>query len=168
MPRVDFRDVEDIAWTWGEELVDDQPVVLPLSILLEKAEELEGRNLPLGVVIRAGEDVEDLGPVLDRLSLVALDFPAYTDGRGYSSARVLREHLGFQGEIRAIGDVLADQLRFMLRCGFSSAQLAPHVKEDAALRALQRFSGAYQASSDDVAPAHRLRRLNTLPEKEVA
>ncbi|MGD8326297.1 MAG: DUF934 domain-containing protein [Sphingomonadales bacterium] len=168
MARVDFREIEDIAWTWNEEFDETQPVILPLNTVLENVDALEGRNLPLGVVIRAGENVEDLAPVLDRLSLIALDFPAYTDGRAYSSARVLREHLGFQGEIRAVGDVLVDQLRFMLRCGFSSAELAPHVKEDAVLRALSRYSGAYQAASDDLAPAHRLRRLSALQEKEVA
>ncbi|AXS39308.1 DUF934 domain-containing protein [Breoghania sp. L-A4] len=78
---------------------------------------LAGRNAPLGVVIRAGDNVEDIEADVGRFSAIAVDFPKFTDGRGFSSARLLREDFGYTGEIRAIGDVLLDQIPLMRRCG---------------------------------------------------
>lgn len=81
---------------------------------------LSGRNARTGVVIRAGDKVEDIAADLTRLASIAVDFPAFTDGRGFSSARKLREEYGYEGEIRAIGDVLLDQIPLMRRCGFDA------------------------------------------------
>lgn len=162
MSRVDFRNVSDAEWIWvsdDEDLPETGAVVLSVKRLMEDQDKLEGRNAPIGVRVEAGEQVEDLTPLLDRIFMVALNFPAFNDGRAFSSARVLREALGYLGEIRAVGEVLVDTLRFMQRCGFSSAELAPRVNPEAAERALARYSVVYQASSDEIAPAHRLRRL---------
>jgi uncharacterized protein (DUF934 family) len=99
------------------------------------------------VRIEPGDDARELLPYLDRLKLVEVNFPAFTDGRGYSAARILRE-AGYQGELRAVGDVLVDQLFAMRRCGFDSfAPQAPLDPADAEA-ALSRWADVYQASAD--------------------
>ena len=99
------------------------------------------------VRIEPGDDARDLLPYLDRLKLVEVNFPAFTDGRGYSAARILRE-AGYQGELRAVGDVLVDQLFAMRRCGFDSfAPQAPLDPADAEA-ALSRWADVYQATAD--------------------
>ena len=77
-------------------------------------------------------------------SAIAVDFPAFTDGRGYTIARLLRERYGYTGEIRAVGDVLVDQLDYMRRCGFSAMALRDDQHPEDALRALNAFSVRYQ------------------------
>ncbi len=99
------------------------------------------------VRIEPGDDARDLLPYLDRLKLVEVNFPAFTDGRGYSAARILRE-AGYQGELRAVGDVLVDQLFAMRRCGFDSfAPQAPLDPADAEA-ALNRWADVYQTTAD--------------------
>ena len=96
----------------------DQGSVIVSSARLQEARETNA--LRLGVSLEPGEPVEDIVDHLGRVSLVSLPFPAFTDGRSYSAARLLRERHGFKGEIRARGDVLIDQIPLMLRCGFTS------------------------------------------------
>ncbi len=104
------------------------------------------------VRIEAGDDVTRLIPVLGRVRLVEIDFPRFRDGRGFSSARILRE-AGFKGEIKATGDVLVDLVFFMQRCGFDS--FAPDVPFDKAdfEAALTRYPHVYQSSVVDGRPA---------------
>ncbi|MBC7987192.1 MAG: DUF934 domain-containing protein [Sphingomonadaceae bacterium] len=103
------------------------------------------------VRLEEGEDARALIPHLDRLSLIEIGFGSFGDGRGYSAARILRE-AGYQGELRAEGDVLVDQIAFMRRCGFDSfAPERPLDPEDAA-RALDRWSEVYQPAADDRTP----------------
>ncbi|MEM8120240.1 DUF934 domain-containing protein, partial [Morganella morganii] len=86
----------------------------------------------LGVWLDADEEPESIAGDLDRFQVIAVNFPAFTDGRGFSSARLLRERYGYKGEIRAIGDVLRDQLFFMRRCGFDAYAIrADRSPEDA-------------------------------------
>lgn len=103
------------------------------------------------VRLEPGDDARDLLPVLDRIKLVEVNFPAYTDGRGYSAARILRE-AGYEGELRAVGDVLVDQLAFMRRCGFDSfaPEIALNVADAEA--ALARYAEVYQPTVDGRAP----------------
>ena len=108
------------------------------------------------VRIEPGEDVRRLLPLLDRLRLVEIDFPAYRDGRGYSAARILRE-AGYTGELRATGDVLVDQLRFMRRVGFDSFTPAHPLDGAAVERALGRYDTAYQPAADDLTVVWKLR-----------
>ena len=91
--------------------------LLPLADFLQKAGDGERG---LGVLIAPADDVIALQPFLDRIALVALSFPAFNDGRGFSHASLLRSRLGYGGEIRAVGDVLIDQIPLMLRCGIGS------------------------------------------------
>lgn len=105
----------------------------------------------MAVRLEDGEDARQLIPYLDRLALIEIGFSIFGDGRGYSAARILREH-GYKGELRAQGDVLIDQLAFMRRCGFDS--FAPETPLDPVdvETALSRWHYVYQATADDRQP----------------
>lgn len=108
------------------------------------------------VRIEAGEDARKLLPFLDRLALIEIDFPAFGDGRGYSTAQILRE-AGYAGEMRASGDVLVDQVAYMRRCGFDA--LAPNAPIDSKVMeaSLSRYDDVYQGTTDARAPIWKLR-----------
>ena len=110
----------------------------------------------VSVRVEAGDDVRRLAPYLDRIRLIEVDFPKFRDGRGFSSARVLRE-MGYTGEIKATGDVLVDLIYFMRRCGFDS--FAPDVALDPAdvEAALNRYPHVYQHAADAAVPIWQLR-----------
>ncbi|GLK77767.1 oxidoreductase [Methylopila jiangsuensis] len=123
-----WRDGRFQADEWalaGEgEAVSEGPALLPLARFLAEREALAARNAPLGVLVEPNEAIEELAPHLDRVALVALNFPKYADGRAMSSARLLRERYGYRGEVRAVGDVLIDQMPLMRRCGFDAFAVA--------------------------------------------
>jgi len=99
----------------------------------------------LGVRLSPADAVEDLAEDIQRLSLVAAEFPTPGEGRVYSQGRLLRSRLQFKGELRAVGAAVKQDLLFILsRCGFDSFELAPGQKVEAALAALERYSVAYQ------------------------
>ena len=110
----------------------------------------------VSVRIEAGDDVERLFEHLARVKLVEVDFPKFRDGRGFSTARLLRE-AGYKGEIKATGDVLVDLVWFMRRCGFDS--FAPDVSIDPAVLegCLNRYPHVYQHAADDAVPIWQLR-----------
>jgi uncharacterized protein (DUF934 family) len=103
------------------------------------------------VRLEPGDDARDLLPYLERLKLVEVNFPAYTDGRGYSAARILRE-AGYAGELRAVGDVLVDQLAYMRRCGFDSFAPERELNAADAEAALARYGEVYQPTVDGRSP----------------
>jgi uncharacterized protein (DUF934 family) len=111
----------------------------------------------VAVRLDPADDPAELAPDVDRLTLVAIHFPKFADGRGYSSAVLLRTRYGYRGELRAVGDVGRDQLFYLKRCGFDSFALAPHRDPHAALASLADFSLRYQASVDDPLPLFRRR-----------
>ena len=124
----DGRLVEDPWQFIGDD--DDIPVV-SLARLKNSIETLDMCSRNLGVRLDNDADAHELAPFIDRLALIALDFPAFTDGRAYSQARIITTQLNFSGELRATGNVLADQGVFMSRCGFDSfeidARQPPHL-----------------------------------------
>jgi uncharacterized protein (DUF934 family) len=130
----------------------EAPVTAPA---LPLAEFLAASNAT-AVRLDPADDARALLPFLDRLALVEVAFPAFRDGRGYSSARILRES-GYTGELRAAGDVLVDQLAYMRRAGFDSFAPAAPIDGAAAKRALARYPAAYQRAADGQSPiwAHR-------------
>ena len=156
----DYQLVKDRAvcaddWVYLEDdaALGDAPSIISLDRLRAESDALKARNAPLGVVLRAdnqgkqqmGEDVHELSAsYLDMVQLVAIEFPVYRNGRGYSNARILREQLGFTGELRATGEVLHDQWQFMERCGFNAFELAPHISLEEFTAALGELSDAYQ------------------------
>jgi uncharacterized protein (DUF934 family) len=108
------------------------------------------------VRLEPDDDARALIPFLDRLTLVEIAFPKFRDGRGYSSARILRE-AGFTGELRAQGDVLVDQIAFMKRCGFDSFAPEASLNPEAVERALATYDQVYQKAADDAVPVWKLR-----------
>ena len=146
------------SWVYLDDdgALGDAPSLISLSRLKAEAEALRARNAPLGVVLEAdgdgktlmGEDVHELEPYLDMLSVVSLRFPIYRNGRGYSAARVLREQMGFTGQIRASGEVLYDQWAMMARCGINAFELAADIPLATFKAALGELSGAYQPAAD--------------------
>lgn len=137
-----------------EPLPADRPVILPLARWRAERAALAGRNTAVGVSISPGEAIDDVAQELAQLPLIALVFPKYTDGRAYSTANLLRTRHGFTGELRAVGDVLLDQIQLMRRCGFDSFEIS-HAPTIAALRAghVAGVSHFYQPSlRNDEAP----------------
>lgn len=128
------------------ELPDSGAIIVPLPLWQEHREVLVARGDPLGVWLEADEQVEDLAADLGHFQLIGLNFPSFTDGRHYSSARLLRERYGYRGEIRALGDVLRDQLFYLRRCGFDAFALRQDQDPDQAVKGLQDFSESYQSS----------------------
>jgi uncharacterized protein (DUF934 family) len=123
-------------------------VIVPLSLWQEQADSLKQRDGGIAIWLNAGEEPESIAADLDQFAFIAINFPAFTDGRGYSYARLLRERHDYRGEIRAIGDVLQDQLHFMFRCGFSSYALKDTKNIETALAGFKTISDPYQAAND--------------------
>ena len=117
---------------------------------------IEGQTNATAVRVETGDDVRALIPYLDRIALIEIAFPSFRDGRGYSSARILRE-AGFTGELRAEGDVLLDQIVPMRRCGFDSFAPMKPLDQALAAAAVARYPLAYQRAADDRVPIWKLR-----------
>ena len=109
---------------------------------------------PVGVVLKSAESPEDIAD-LANVALVAIEFPSFTDGRGYTSARLLKSRLGYAGEIRAVGDVMRDEMFLMHRCGITSFAVKATKDIEKALSAFDDFSVTYQAAADDERPLFR-------------
>src|SRR5690606_20718384 len=108
------------AWEEGDAPADVRSTHVPVAGFLEHRGAFLANPPPIGQLADPGEKVESVADDLARFSSVAIDFPAFTDGRGYSSARLVRERYGYEGELRAVGDVLTDQIPFMRRCGINA------------------------------------------------
>ena len=133
-------------------LRSDEPVADPAVTVDSFAQQTNA----VAVRLEPGDDARDLLPYLTRLKLVEVNFPAFTEGRGYSSARILRE-AGFTGELRAVGDIAVDQLAPLRRCGFDSFAPEVALNEADAQTALSRWSNVYQPAADDRTPIWALR-----------
>jgi len=98
--------------------------MVPQTQFLADPDTYLARGGKTAVVVEAGDDVEEIEPYLDRLALVAVDFPSFSDGRGFSAARILREQIGYKGDIRATGKYILDQVPLARRCGVSSFEIS--------------------------------------------
>ncbi|MGQ0750856.1 MAG: DUF934 domain-containing protein [Betaproteobacteria bacterium] len=132
-------------------------IIVPLALWATGRDTLSARNGRVGVWLQSGEGPERIAADLERLPLVAVNFPKLVDGRGYTTGRLLRERYGYRGELRAVGDVQRDQLLFLSRCGFDAFALKEGVDQEAALAAYSDFSEAYQASVENSLPLFRRR-----------
>jgi uncharacterized protein (DUF934 family) len=160
------RRVENDVWqvlglAAGEDLtvIPHGPVLVPLSAWSARRDELTARREPIGVWLAPADEPADIASDLGKLSLVAVHFPKFADGRGYSTAVLLRTRYGYRGELRAFGDVGRDQLFELARCGFDSFRLAPHHEPEKALAAFTDFTVRYQGSVDDPVPLFRKRAM---------
>lgn len=129
-------------------------VIVPLSVWQAQSAALAERT-DLGVWLASADRPEALKDLLDRFALIAVDFPKFTDGRGYSIAFNLRTRMGYEGELRAIGDVLRDQLFYMQRVGFDAFATREDRNIHDALKGLTDFSESYQTSVDQKTPLFR-------------
>jgi len=139
----------------GSPLEDD--VVLQLADYLALRSTAQSPRGRTGVLLRATDDPRVLAPHLAELPLVAVLFDRFSDGRGYSIARLLREALDYRGEVRAVGDVLRDQIFYLARCGFDAFVLRADQDAASAIAALRDFGAAYQAAVDRHLPGLRRR-----------
>jgi uncharacterized protein (DUF934 family) len=134
-------------------LDDDAPlpdgaVLVSLSRFQAECDALIACNAPIGVRLKSDQSPEQLGEVVHRLSLVALEFPKFRDGRAFSWARLLRTRLDFKGQVRAVGDFLYDQIAYQKRVGFDAWEVANGFSHDDLHRALGEISNIYQPSAD--------------------
>mgnify|MGYP000500496055 FL=1 len=111
----------------------------------------------LGIQLNAGDTADLLAADSQGFALISVEFPKFADGRGYSAARLLRERYGFTGQLRAIGDVLFDQLFFMMRCGFNAMAMREDQDLDLAVKGFETFSSSYQGDVNDTRPLFRRR-----------
>jgi uncharacterized protein (DUF934 family) len=139
-------------------VADDQDmatgdVIVSLTRFQAEGEGLLSQGRRVGVRLQSHEEVEVLAYDLPRLTLVALEFPKYRDGRAYTNARLLRERFAFKGQVRAVGDVLREQAGFMLRVGFDAFEPADDASANEWQAAVSRYRHVYQRSADGRAPA---------------
>jgi uncharacterized protein (DUF934 family) len=149
-----FTRVEDPFTAVGDDAeLPPGDVIISLARFQNDGERLLSQGRSIGVRLEPAEEAHALAYDLPRISVVALAFPGYRDGRAYTSARVLRERYGFKGEVRAVGDVLREQAQFMVRCGFDAFQPADGATPEEWAAAAGRFRHVYQRSSDARVPA---------------
>lgn len=108
------------AWEEGDVAREVRYTHVPFAAYVADASAFADNPHPIGLLINPGDRVEDIAEDLGRFSSISVVFPAFTDGRGYSTARLLIERLGYKGELRAVGDILHDQIPFLRRCGFNA------------------------------------------------
>jgi len=146
------------------ELPSSGPIIVSLTRWLIERDALSDRADPVGIRLASHETASDIASGLNRISLVALDFPTFRDGRAYSTARLLRERYGFTGELRAVGNVLRDQLLFMHRCGFDAFEIRPEDTVESWQKAMEEFSVWYQPATDGRVPVTLLRHVRRAAE----
>jgi uncharacterized protein (DUF934 family) len=146
-----LRDATSLAGVPGE-----TAVIVPLALWKSQHEALAARK-DVGVWLKPDDDPDALAADIDSLPLIAIDFPRFVDGRGYSGARLLRDKYHFGGELRAIGDVLRDQLYYLRQCGFNAFAVRADRNVADALAGLDDFSDNYQNTTATPTPLFRRR-----------
>lgn len=141
----------------SSEIPETSAVLFPLERFLDNPDLVIGQA-EAGVWLDSDQEPSALAPYVEKLSLIAINFPKFVDGRGYSYARQLRDKFNYQGELRAIGDVLHDQLFFMKRCGFDSFAVREDKDIESAKSGLTAFTECYQAATDQPEPLFRRRQ----------
>ena len=166
MPKLINREaVMDNPWTvmktsTGPEILQAVPgknFIVPLQFWRLYQTELSDYDGAIAVWLDSDERAEQIAADLDSLPLVALNFPVFSDGRSYTNARELRQRYDYKGEIRAIGDVLRDQLYYMAQCGFDSFELRHDQDADLCLAAFKDFTTGYQSTIAEPIPLFRRR-----------
>ena len=126
----------------------DGAVTVSLARFQKDRDQLLARNTPLGVRLKSDENPETLGADVSRFALIELEFPKFRDGRAFSWARMLRTRLGFTGELRAVGDLLYDQLNYQRRVGFDAWEAPAALTPELFNRAFAEMTDVYQPSTD--------------------
>ena len=154
------RAIVDDGWTHvpaGQTVPERGDVIVDLRTWKAEREALTAREGKVGVRLQSSDEPEDIAQEAAALPLVAVEFPKFADGRGYTTGRLLRERFGFTGELRAVGDVLRDQLRYMERCGYDAFELKDGKDLREALGGFGEFSVEYQGDATEPRPLYRRR-----------
>ena len=155
---VDNRWIRVVANEEGEVLLPSQgAVLLPYQYWLSHQAELAGREV--AVCFAPDDEPESLPVDANRFAMIACDFPAFTDGRGFSIGRLLRERYGFTGELRAVGDVFKDTINYLSRCGFTAFEVRSDKDIVEAAKGLDDFTEFYQSSVAQPNPLFRRRAV---------
>ena len=156
------RKIIDDTWSVVSDDVDkngipaDGDIIFSVDFWVKNKRQLESRSKGrLGLMLESTDDINSFSDDLGLFDIISINFPAFADGRGYSVARLLRERYHFQKEIRAVGDVLRDQLFYMYRCGFNAFAIRADRCIEDALNAYNDFTVTYQAASDNLNPIYR-------------
>jgi len=147
---------KEFSGSVDEVLSSKNPVLVPKQFWLANTEQLLNSD-NVGVWLDSDEGPEELEPYLEKLSLIAINFPKFADGRGYSYARILRDRFGYSGELRAMGDILHDQMFYLKRCGFDAFAVREDKDAEVVIEGLSDFSECYQASTNQKIPLFRRR-----------
>ena len=147
-----------IASPEPEHVLEDGDWIVPLDYWRANREQLLRHKGRVGVCLNGDDDLDHISEALGQFELIALEFPRFTDGRSYSHARTLRDRFRYRGELRAVGDVLRDQLFFMQRCGFDAFQVREDKDAEDAVKGLSDFTVKYQTAADGSPPAYRVRQ----------
>ncbi|MCF6202069.1 MAG: DUF934 domain-containing protein [Methylococcaceae bacterium] len=147
-----IKDKKIIEDNWTHIADDDKipkgNITVSLSRWKKEKIKLLARKENTGIRLSPSDKVEDIADDLEQISLVALEFPAFTDGRSFSHAKLLRSRYGFNSEIRAIGNYMPDQVFYLVRVGVNAFQLESPELLDTALSTMNDFTVQYQASSN--------------------
>ena len=158
-----FKDQAFVDDEWTP-VADDAPLpsnaaVVSKARFIAERDTLIARNAPLGLILRAGETLDGLEDDIERFQLIVLDIPKYTDGRSYSTARLLRERYKYAGELRASGDVLRDQIMFLHRVGFDAFDVTHEgtiaALRDGKIKLLRKHYQAAARENEEAAPGPR-------------
>ncbi|MDO8347468.1 MAG: DUF934 domain-containing protein [Rugosibacter sp.] len=135
------------------------PILLPASLWCARRDELLARTGEIGVSLPPDFPLESLAGDIGRFSLIAVEFPKFADGRGYSTASLLRERYAYRGELRAVGDVGRDQMFYLQRVGFNAFLIPEGRDAEDALQGLTDFPDTYQGAADQSLPLFRRRAI---------
>jgi uncharacterized protein (DUF934 family) len=161
MPQL-LKDNQVIDNTWqmleaDQETLPSGDILVPLSMWQNKQSVLEKHSGAVGLWIDGNEEVEDLADLIATVPLIAINFRKFVDGRGFSVARLLRDRYNFKGELRAVGQIIRDQLFLLKRCGFNAFEFDSEIDLDNAAKSLADFSDAYQVAADQPEPLFKRR-----------
>lgn len=156
MPSKIIKDGQIVDNDWRrvtEPGILENNAIVPLQTYLEHPT----KQSQLGVWLENDVELEEVAKKIVSAPVIAINFPIFMDGRGFSLARLLRQRYGYQGELRAIGHIIRDQFCYLQRCGFNAFELADDIDLEAAKASLQDFSEFYQAASDQPLPLFKRR-----------
>ncbi len=156
-PRLDADGLTALATQKQGERDSPAGVLIPFELWRSKHDLCATLGTEVGVLIGDDDDLTEVAAHLPHAGLIAVHFPRFTNGCGYSIARLLRGRYGYQGELRAVGDIMRDQLFYLGRVGFDAFELRDDQDCEHALNAFSDFTHPYQASSDEPVPLFRRR-----------
>ncbi len=130
-------------------------ISVTLARFREELASLSTRSAKTGIRLDGDDNVREAADLIKAADFVAMEFPRYADGRCYSQARILRDQMGYTGELRAVGDVLRDQVFYLRRCGFDTLEIREDQRIEDALAALNDFTVTYQPAADVDQPLFR-------------